>query len=443
MIGVLSSGIWHIPHLDSLLGEPVVRLRRWQVPTCSRIAGWGLKPSAQDARAYARRHRLPFVSLEDGFLRSVGLGPEAPPLSLVMDQAGIYYDASAPSDLEQKIALPLDDRAQVRAQQLIAAWRDAQVSKYNHNRDWCGTLPSPYVLLIDQTAGDASIAGGLADAQAFQRMLEDARRLYPDHTLLIKRHPEVLAGRKRGHFDELTDDAFPHLKCLSEDVHPARLLAQADAVFVVTSQLGFEALIWGIPVHVYGMPFYAGWGLTQDHQPAPARRTTVSLEQLVHAALVSYPRYVDPETGASCEVERVIAWLGLQRRFRERFPATLYAIRFAPWRWDTVRRFLQGSEVRFVRRAEQVPPDSTLVVWGQKVIPGRLPDSTRILRIEDGFLRSVGLGADFIRPLSWAMDRRGMYYDASAPSDLEQILSTIHFDAALLARAQRLRERIR
>src|SRR5690606_20479422 len=120
--------------------------------TCSRIAGWGLKPSAQDARAYARRHRLPFVSLEDGFLRSVGLGPEAPPLSLVMDQAGIYYDASAPSDLEQKIALPLDDRAQVRAQQLIAAWRDAQVSKYNHNRDWRGTLPSPYVLLIDQTA---------------------------------------------------------------------------------------------------------------------------------------------------------------------------------------------------------------------------------------------------------------------------------------------------
>lgn len=65
-----------------------------------------------------------------------------------------------------------------------------------------------------------------------------------------------------------------------------------------------------------------------------------------------------------------------------------------------------------------------------------------MVRLEDGFLRSVGLGADLIRPLSWVMDRRGIYYDATSPSDLEVLLQTVDFDVDLLARAQLLRERL-
>jgi capsular polysaccharide export protein len=66
----------------------------------------------------------------------------------------------------------------------------------------------------------------------------------------------------------------------------------------------------------------------------------------------------------------------------------------------------------------------------------------RILRLEDGFLRSVGLGADLIRPLSWVVDTRGIYYDATRPSDLEHLLADTVFSRGLIQRAAFLRERI-
>lgn len=69
------------------------------------------------------------------------------------------------------------------------------------------------------------------------------------------------------------------------------------------------------------------------------------------------------------------------------------------------------------------------------------PD-VKLLRIEDGFLRSVGLGVDLVKPMSWVIDKRGMHYNATSPSDLEYILSTGVWSKEELRRASRLRERI-
>ncbi len=55
-----------------------------------------------------------------------------------------------------------------------------------------------------------------------------------------------------------------------------------------------------------GRAFYAGWGLTRDIGPVPARRLhgpRPTLEALAHATLVDYPRYFDPQTGLPCSVE--------------------------------------------------------------------------------------------------------------------------------------------
>lgn len=50
------------------------------------VAGWGHKPTADRARRYAAAHDLPYIAVEDGFLRSLCLGCEsAAPLSLVVD----------------------------------------------------------------------------------------------------------------------------------------------------------------------------------------------------------------------------------------------------------------------------------------------------------------------------------------------------------------------
>jgi capsular polysaccharide export protein len=119
-----------------------------------------------------------------------------------------------------------------------------------------------------------------------------------------------------------------------------------------------------------------------------------------------------------------------------RFPPVLYAVAFSRWKRPIVQEYCQGSAVRFVGSADDAPEGATLLVWGRA--DGREKRPT--IRVEDAFLRSVGLGADLIRPLSWVMDGRGMYYDATAPSDLEHLLQNIDCSDDLLQRAQRLRQ---
>lgn len=435
-----SKGIAATSSVSAMLQKPlqvVPAYRRKARPQSgSLVLAWGRKPSAQAAEAYARRHQLALLRLEDGFLRSVGLGTAEPPLSLVVDDLGIYYDAGQPSRLEALIPQPLNAAQQARAAALQGQWQQAAVSKYNHSRDLAQSLPQPFVLIADQTKGDASIGYGQADADSFRRMLDNARQRYPHHTLVVKTHPDVMAGKKQGHFD-LQQLQRQGVLVLAEDIHPASLLPLASAVFCVTSQLGFEALLWQKEVYTFGMPFYAGWGLTTDALPAPARRQPVSLWQLLHAALIDYPVYLDPETRQLCEVERLIDWLALQRREQQKLPAHLYAVGFSWWKRHLLRQFVPGSRLTFVRSPRQVPAGAEWLCWGS-----RYPAAPGQIRIEDGFIRSVGLGVALQKPSSWVFDPVGIYYDSTAPSQLEHILNRAEFSAPLLAQAAHLQQQL-
>ncbi|MDH4390387.1 MAG: capsular polysaccharide biosynthesis protein [Aquabacterium sp.] len=403
------------------------------------VLGWGFKPSAEHAAAVARAHGLPLWRLEDAFLRSVTLGADGPPFGVVIDDIGLYHDASAPSRLEALVQALLTPARAARADALVQQWRQAGVSKYNHARDAAPPLPGPFVLLLDQTAGDAAIALGGATPRSFTEMLQAALDEHPALPVVLKVHPDVLAGRKAGHLGRLTPGQAARVTVLAADVHVAGLLDSAAAVYTVTSQTGFEGLLRGCPVRCFGMPFYAGWGLTQDMLAAPARRAPVLLQALVHAALVDYARYVDPQTLLRCEIEALVAWAGLQRRMRQRFAPQVHALGFSRWKKPIVRAYFSGSQVHFIQRPADTPAGATVALWGRRTAP---PQAGSTVRLEDGFLRSVGLGADLVRPLSWAMDTRGMYYDPAEPSDLEHLLQTHDFDPALCARAAALRGRI-
>lgn len=423
-----SRSIARIPHLSAFMageGEAVV--------------GWGRKRSGERARELAVKKGGAWLLLEDGFLRSVER--EDSPLSLVADDLGIYYDSGAPSRLEHLIRVPLSDEQKARTHALIESWKKGRVSKYNHAREYEGQLPDRYVLVCDQTFGDASIQYGQADEASFARMLEAALVENPDRTVVVKTHPDALTRGKRGHFDAAAVAKHPRVLLIASNCHPVRLIEQAEAVYVVTSQMGFEALIWGKRVRCFGMPFYAGWGLTDDELPLPARRGHASLTQLVHAALFRYARYVDPETGERCEAERLLEHFALQRRMRARFPAQIHAVGFSRWKRPILKRFLAGSDVRFARHGRDVPSSSTVACWGRNT-PHGLPADAKLIRIEDGFLRSVGLGADLTQPLSWVCDNLGLYYDASWPSRLERILAETAFGEPVLARAWSLRQMV-
>jgi capsular polysaccharide export protein len=91
----------------------------------------------------------------------------------------------------------------------------------------------------------------------------------------------------------------------------------ADEVHVVTSLAGFEALLHGKPVTTHGTPFFAGWGLTTDLGDVPARRGhSRSVDELVAAVLLRYPRYLDPVTNLPCTPEMLVMRLlaGVQRQ---------------------------------------------------------------------------------------------------------------------------------
>ena len=267
------------------------------------ILGWGVKRSTRWPRAIG----LPCVALEEGFLRSVDLAPGAPLLSLVFDELGIYYDANQPSRLEALVMAGNDSNV-ARAEALQAAWVAGRVTKYNHAPEPTEReQPRDHILVVDQTWGDLSVSGGLASARSFTRMLEAARDENPAHPIVVKIHPQVLAGRKRGYLTALSPAADSRVRVVSEDVHLPFLLEHAHAVYTVTSQVGFEALLWNKKVRVFGMPFYAGWGLTEDDLPRLSRRQNRSIATLVHAALVDYPIYIDDERACLSSAEETIA----------------------------------------------------------------------------------------------------------------------------------------
>lgn len=432
-----SIGISRNPSVAGLLGGPLPLVGQ-RLDASDITVGWGRKKSgarAQELGAKAQDHLL----LEDGFLRSVGRRDFA--LGINFDRDGIYYDARSNSRLFDLIRQKLNAKQRARALTLMQMWRDFGLSKYNDAPPPSGPLPERYVLLIDQVRNDLSIPYGLADEASFQRMLDTALADNPDATILLKIHPDSLADPAKRHFDihALADN--PRIRVLAEPCHVALLIERAEAVYCVTSQVGFEALIWGKPVHVFGMPFYAGWGLTHDKLERPKGRCDVSIEQLVHAALVDYPRYWNPVRLEEIEAEDAMALVGVNRQLRTTLPPVIFATGFSPWKRPFIRDFLTWSEVRFVKREADIPKGATLLLWGMKDPPAGRQD-LELLRIEDGFLRSSGLGADLVRPLSLVIDQPGIYYDATRPNRLESMLQGRDYDDAERARAVRLRQAI-
>ena len=428
--------------LRTFLGEHPLFYSRLLPKKSKMILGWGRKWSGQRAVVLAKKEGNLFKLLEDGFICSIERGDAA--LSLVFDSYGIFYDASFPSELENSVLKDLTVSERVRSLKIIRLWRSERLSKYNAARDAFGAPPNPYVLVCDQTFGDASISYGLASPESFTLMLQAALAEYPNHTIILKTHPDVVTREKKGHFDIAALASNDRIQVVSDPIHPSKLIEHADAVYTVTSQMGFEALIWGKPVRCFGMPFYAGWGLTDDELPAPDRRKPVSLEQLVHAALVNYPRYIDPVTMQRCEPEVTFRHVGLQRRKRQEFPEQITAPGFSRWKRPFITSFLQGSDVSFVKSLDNRPQadqPQTIAVWGSTELLD-VQETSTILRIEDGFLRSAGLGADLVRPLSLVIDDLGIYYDATRPSRLEHILQSDHLDETARERARALRQRL-
>jgi capsular polysaccharide export protein len=276
----------------------------------------GVWPAATPEALIARAEQAgaPIRRIEDGFVRSVGLGSDLlPPCSIVVDRLGIYYDPGQPSDLERILMeTAFTPRLRARGVALVERLLARRITKYNTGGDAFVRPDAPRVVLVPgQVEDDRSFQLGGAGCLGNLDLVRRARANDPDAYLVYRPHPDVEAGNRIGAVADA--DILRYADRIDRASSMPALLEAVDAVHTVSSLAGFEALLRGREVIVHGQPFYAGWGLTRDLTPLPRRGRNLSLAELVAGALILYPRYLDPVTGLLCPPEVLIERLARLR----------------------------------------------------------------------------------------------------------------------------------
>ncbi|EAK9944557.1 capsular polysaccharide biosynthesis protein [Campylobacter lari] len=259
--------------------------------------------------------------VEDGFLRSVFLGSDLTrPFSLIVDSKGLYVDPSKPSDLEDILQNHIfDESLKQRAKKLISTITQNKFSKYNglkHEKLNFNTNKK-IILIPAQVEDDASMILGGADFDTL-KLLQSVRKANENAFIVFKPHPDVLSGNRKGLKDK--NIILKYCDEIIENISIDSAINASDEVHTITSTSGFDALLRGKKVVVYGKPFYAGWGLTSDLHEIPRRTRVLSLEELVAGVLILYPRYIHPKSKNLCEVELALdIMLKMQKDYFSKF----------------------------------------------------------------------------------------------------------------------------
>lgn len=268
------------------------------------FVGWGRKKTGRLALWCHAKFGGSVRLYEDGFIRSIGLGVDgSPAFSVVEDDIGIYYDASVPSRLENILNsydFSADSQLMSIAREAMMLIRKYNISKYNNAPEVDEKFCQKYnlyknkknILIIAQTAGDSSLEYGLANQFTTDDMIRAAVDENTHAKIYLKIHPDVLTGKKQSDID--IANISKNITIITENVNPVSLLKHFDKVYTKTSGMGFEALLLGCECVCFGMPYYAGWGITDDRVVCGRRVRKLSVEEVFAAAYILYSRYYNP-----------------------------------------------------------------------------------------------------------------------------------------------------
>ena len=430
------------------------------------FAGWGRKRSGHLAIFLSQLFHRDFLLLEDGFIRSVGLGIDGyRSFSIVEDNIGIYYDATRPSRLENLLNsydFDGDGDLMQRSREAIGLIKKHRISKYNSAAEVDATIRKKYdldeerkrVLVIIQTASDASLEYGLADRFTTDEVLDAAIAENPNTAVYAKIHPDVLNGKRQSDID--TETLRKKCRVIDDDLNPLSLLEYFEKVYTKTSQMGFEALLLGKECVCFGIPFYAGWGVTDDRASCKRRKRNLKVEEIFAAAYLLYSRYFNPYSQKNSDLFDAIETIARYKERDRKTEAEGYFFGFSLWKHGFMKPFFRNlRSIHFINSAgsgnaletalkKGLDEKSRIYIWGMKrfdeVEQYAKEHHIAVYRVEDGFIRSIGLGSDLTRPYSLAIDSRGIYFDPTRESDLEHILNFHRFTQDELSRAKRTRE---
>lgn len=317
---------WKYHYVDSFLPEYTVKyipedinktlvkllINRYQNKV---LINWGYK-NEEFVHELAEENQVPLLRMEDGFIRSHGLGSMlTTPLSMCLDNQGLYFNANKPSDLEDILnhySFNENPHLIIRAKRIIQSLRNLKISKYNHvsTQDIeviYGIKDKKRILVIGQVEDDASIKYGCNSDYDNNDLVRLAKEENPDSEIIYKPHPDVMQGRRDIYSDP--NDIKHIAKVIETPLSISDAFETIDHVYTITSLAGFEALLRGIEVTTIGAPFYSGWGLTNDRQATSRRTRRLTVEELFAGAYILYPRYVHPETKKSIAIEKAVRYL--------------------------------------------------------------------------------------------------------------------------------------
>jgi len=300
----------------------------------SAIIVWGTRrysgPYEQRIREWSAQSGVHFIRMEDGFLRSVGLGAAGGrPYTVSFDDLGIYYDATRASRMETLFqTYSVTDSQLARARECIGLIVERGISKTNSAADvgslqLYGPKTRDRVLVLGQVGDDESIIRGtLGERITCNELVRRAKEDNPGAEIIYKPHPEVARGLRNG-CDP--DEVAGICKVITKPCSLRSSFETIDKIYTITSLSGFEGALRGIPVVCFGTPFYSGWGFTDDRDAKCARRTRVrSIEEAFVLAYMVYPDYFDADSFGRISIEGAIEALDrgiqLQRQGDSRTP---------------------------------------------------------------------------------------------------------------------------
>jgi capsular polysaccharide export protein len=254
-----------------------------------------------------------------------------------------------------------------------------------------------------------------------------------------------------GFFDRLRRDAVSRgCTVLTRPLDPWQAIERADRVYAAGGETGFLALLAGARIRCFADSFYSGWGITTDDPRVlqkPFRRT---IDEVFAGACLVATRYREPFRNRGASFEDILEIVAEWRNIDDANRRIAVCLGMSFWKRRQVTAFLRSSAgapafrrtTSAALKIAHARSESAVAVWASRA-PAGLAEAAGcrgvpVIRVEDGFIRSVGLGSDFMPAASLVLDSRGMHFDPRVCSDLEVLLLETEFTPALVERARAL-----
>jgi capsular polysaccharide export protein len=333
---------------------------------------------------------------------------------------------------------------------------------------WCRGVAAPGLveaaLATDMPAALTAEARLLAGRMVAEESGGTAWAPPPDPRLLRPERVLVRMGRDSALADRMLDDALArgaaeNLLLVADRLDTA-LGARAERLgcgVVVLPVDPWPLLEGAAALHAVGddeltlLAALAGVRLFFPASPGDALIASRGEDEVAAAALLLGARYADPFTGQAIECATALDIAAEWRRVVVANREIGCCVGMSFWKRRRMREFFHSGQRSPPHRhkvagAVRAARGQAIAVWSSRIPTGleaaAAAAGSRLLRVEDGFVRSFGLGSNFLPPCSVIVDGSGIYYDPAKPSDLERLLSETTFPPALLHRACLLMARL-